>query len=80
MIELFFIYAVIAAIATVLWFQFVVKGCPEQDLEAIMRECRATKRQVVISVYVLLILFGWLWFPYAIVGSLVNAIKGKGDN
>lgn len=76
MIKWFLIYALVAALIVCPWFTVACYEKSKEDISRITKEIGATNTQVVIVLYMLLILLGWMWLPYKVVATVIKKIKG----
>lgn len=75
MIKWFLIYALVAALITCPWFTIVCYEEADKDIERVAKESKVGKRTVLIALYAILILLGWLWLPYKLVAVCSRKIK-----
>lgn len=77
MIKYFVIYALMAALIIAPWFTIVSYKELNGDISRIVKETGATEKQILITLYILLILLAWAWLPYKVIKSIVNKVKGN---
>ena len=77
MLSTFLIYALISALIVAPWFTIVSYKELRGDIARIAKETGATEKQILITLYVLLILLAWVWLPYKIFISISKRVKGE---
>lgn len=76
MLKLFIIYAVIAGIIITPWYVVSNLDLMREGVKDIARECKMSEGSVLVGLYVLLMIGGWLWLPWKIIKSTIKRVKG----
>lgn len=77
MFKIFIVYAVIAGIIVTPWDIISNLDLMREGVRDIAREYKMSEESVLVGLYVLLMIGGWLWLPYAIVRTIIKKVKGN---
>lgn len=77
MLKIFIVYAVIAGIIITPWYVVSNLDLMREGVRDIARECKMSEGSVLVGLYVLLMIGGWLWLPFAIVRTIIKKVKGN---